>query len=81
MISKLLITMPAEVGTLAALGEAVRKALTELQASAATASDVELCVNEAVNNAIERRVPGSPATSCTSPSAIAAPSCRTTPSS
>lgn len=57
MISKLLITVPAEVGSLPALGEALRQALTQLHASARTVADVELCVNEAVNNAIERRSP------------------------
>lgn len=59
MISKLLITVPAEVGSLPALGEALRQALTQLHASARTVADVELCVNEAVNNAIERRSPSS----------------------
>lgn len=54
MISKLWITMPAELGSLAPLGEAVRRALTELRASSQTSESVELCVSEAVTNAIER---------------------------
>lgn len=57
MISKLWITMPASVGGLPALGEAVRDALRELNASCEAVDTVELCVTEAVNNAIERRVP------------------------
>lgn len=57
MISKLWITMPANVGGLSALGEAVRTALEELNASRDTVDAVELCVTEAVNNAIERRLP------------------------
>jgi serine/threonine-protein kinase RsbW len=57
MISKLWITMPAELAGLSALGEAVRGALLELHASKETVESVELCVTEAVNNAIERRRP------------------------
>ncbi|MEZ4364565.1 MAG: ATP-binding protein [Kofleriaceae bacterium] len=54
MISKLWITMPADLGGLAALGEAVRTALNEANASSETAETIELCIAEAVNHAIER---------------------------
>lgn len=57
MISKLWVTMPADVGGLAVLGEAVRTALHELSASQETIEAVELCVAEAVNHAIERDRP------------------------
>jgi serine/threonine-protein kinase RsbW len=56
MISKLWITMPADLAGLAPLGEALRSALSELNASDETAASVELCVTEAVNNAIERNL-------------------------
>jgi serine/threonine-protein kinase RsbW len=54
MISKLWITMPSELGGLEPLGDALRSALSELNASAETAAAIELCVSEAVNDAIER---------------------------
>jgi anti-sigma regulatory factor (Ser/Thr protein kinase) len=54
MISKLWITMPAELGHLAPLGEAMRRVLTELRANPQIAEAVELCVSEAATNAIER---------------------------
>lgn len=57
MFSKLWITLPAEVGSLAAVATAVREVLDELRASQATVEAVELCVGEAVNSAIERHRP------------------------
>lgn len=55
MITKLWITMPAAVGGLPALGEAVRDALADLHTSRAALDAIELCVTEAVNDAIVRR--------------------------